>query len=289
VEIPSSLTTVCSLQSEAFGPVPLPSGPLTILDGIVGWGSASVTVNTITSPGTVALTDPQLKNVRVQRLASLGVGSSAAIMAAVSVVPGVTSVMVVENNTGAVGVVNGVTFTLANAMWVCVAGVATPAAIAAAMYAAHSSGCPWDFGGSGMGTPVNSPNGITTLDPSTGLSYNVKYVTPIMYDCYVNITVVPAAGVSTPISTVQDAIYSYANGEEAGEPGLVIGADVSAFEMAGAVARNVPGMYVRTCSVACVPAGSTPPVYPTGFSTEVVMGNFQQANLQIGNITVQQA
>lgn len=286
VTIPSTGTVVGTLQSQEFGSFPLPLGNLTILDGVIGWGACTVTVNTIVAPGTLALTDAQLKNVRIQRLAALGVGSSAAVMAAVSAVPGVTSVQVVENNTGATGTVNGVTFTLPSALWVCVSGTATKNAISAAMYAAHQGGCPWDYGGAGMGTPVDSPNGTPALDPTTGLSYNTKYVTPIMYDAYVNITVHPAAGVATPISQVSQSIFEYAAGMEDGEPGLIIGADVSAFEMSGAVARNIPGMYIKSCQVACVPAGSAAPSFPSAYSYEVVIGQFQQAQLAIGNITV---
>jgi uncharacterized phage protein gp47/JayE len=280
-------TGTATLQSQEFGPIPLPAGPLTILDGVIGWGTCSISGATIATPGTVALSDPQLKNTRIQQLAALGVGSSAAIKAAALDVPGVTSVQVVENNTGAAGTVNGVAFTLPSAMWVCVAGPATPTEVAQALYDAHNGGCPWDFGGAGMGTPVNPTVGTPAIDPATGLTYNVKYTTPILYDCYVNITVHQANSSASPAQAVQNAIFQYASGQEDGEPGLIVAASVSAFEMSGAVARQLPGMYIKACSVACVPAGSAAPAYPSAYSTEVVMGQFQQAVLAINNITVQ--
>lgn len=288
VVIPSTGTTTGALKSVQYGSYPLPLGNLTILDGVIGWGACTITAQTVVAAGTLALTDAQLKNVRIQRLAALGVGSSAAVMAAVSAVPGVTSVLVVENNTGATGTVNGITFTLPSALWVCVDGTATSAAIAAAMYAAHQGGCPWDYGSAGNGTPVDSPNGTPTLDPSTGLSYSVKMVNPIYLDAYVNITVHPAAGVAIPTSAVQQAIWNYAAGLEDGEPGLIIDADVSAYEMAGAVARQIPGMYIKSCSVAVVAHGAAAPSYPSAYSQEVVIGRFQRALLAIGNIVVQQ-
>jgi Baseplate J-like protein len=287
VAIASNGTATATIQSQELGDIPVPTGRLTILDGVIGWGSATVLGTSLTTPGTLALTDPQLKNARIQQLATLGVGSSAALVAAASAVPGVTSVQVVENNTGAVGTVNGVTFTLPNAMWICVAGNPTAAQVAQALYNAHNGGCPWDFGGAGMGTPVNSPNGTAATDPATGLTYNVKFTTPILYDCYVNITVHQGQSSSSPAQAVQNAIMQYATGQEEGEVGLVVGADVSAFEMAGAVARQLPGLYVKACSVACVTHGSAAPAYPGGYSTEVIMNNFQQAVLQTGNITVQ--
>jgi hypothetical protein len=294
VTIPVGGTTNVNVVSQAYGNIALPVGSMTILDGTIGWGSIAVVSGTTIVQGTLSLTDPQLKNVRTQRLANQGVGSSAAIQAAVMAVPNVTSCQVIENNTGAVGVVQGVTFTLANAMWVCVAGNPDPILLAQALYNAHNGGCPWDQGTS-SGIPslgeggVAAPSGVLATDPATGVQYYVKSVTPVLYDCYVNITVVQGNSVSSPGPAVQTAILTYAQGGETGELGLVVGADVSAFEMAGAVARQLPGMYVRTCSVCVLPKGSTPPVYPTGFVTEVVMTRFQQAVLQLNNVTVQQA
>jgi hypothetical protein len=280
-------TASAILQSQAYGNIPLPLGALTIIDGTIGWGDATVTSGTTVVPGTISLTDPKLKTKRNQQLALQGVGSSAAILAAIYDVPNVTSANVVENNTGSPGVINGVTFSLGSAMWVCVAGGASNAQIAQALYGAHNGGCPWDYGTS-SGVPVNSPNGVSTTDPSNGLTYNVKWTTPVMYDCYVHITVHQNNSVSSPAPSVQNAIISYTSGQEDGEPGLVVGADVSAFEMGGAVSRQLPGMYVKDCSVACVLAGSPAPTYPGGYSSEVVMAPFQQAVLQIGNITVVQ-
>lgn len=294
VTIPLGGNTTVDVVSQAYGNIALPIGAMTILDGTIGWGSVAVTSGTTVNQGTLSLTDPQLKNVRTQRLANQGVGSSAAIQAAVMAVPNVTSCQVIENNTGAAGVVQGITFTLPNAMWVCVAGNPDPDLLAQALYNAHNGGCPWDQGTS-SGVPslgeggVPAPNGVLATDPVTGVKYYVKSVTPVLFDCYVNITVVQGNSVASPGPSVQNAILSYADGAEEGELGLVVGADVSAFEMAGAVARQLPGMYVRTCSVCVLPKGSPPPVYPTGFVSEVVLTRFQQAILQLNNVTVQQA
>lgn len=284
--IPVGGTINAAFQSEEYGSIPFPIGNLTIVDGVVGWGSAACTSGTTVTPGVTQLTDPQLKNQRNQQLAIQGTASAQAVYANLLAVPNVTSAQVVENNTGAAGVVNGVTFTLGSALWVCVSGTASPAAIAAACYAAHNSGCPWDFGAAGMGTPVNSPNGTQVQDSITGAVYNVKYTTPIMYDVYVNMTVQQSPAQSPGQSNIQQQVFSYATGLEQGEEGLVTGADVNAFEMAGAVIRQYPGIYVKTCMVACVPAGNPAPSYPSAYVYEFVMNRFQEGNLAIGNITV---
>lgn len=287
VTIPIGGSIRANFQSAAYGPIPAAVGAMTILDGTIGWAGAAVDGSTTIVLGTSKLADPQLKNMRNQQLAVQGVGSSAAIKAAALGVPNVTSVMVVENNTGSTGLVNGITFTKANAMWVCVAGTPTNANMAAALYAAHNGGCPWDYGSSGNGAPVGSPNGISTIDPATGLTYNVKWTTPILFDCYINISVHPVTSATSSVTAVQNAIMNYATGQEAGESGFVIGASISAFEIAGAVARQLPGLYVKTCSVACVPAGNPAPSYPSGYTPEFVMSQYGQAQIQINNITVQ--
>jgi len=287
VTIPSSGVTVGTFQSSAYGQIPFPLGSCQILDGTIGWGSVSCVVTSTVTLGASQLLDPQLKNKRNQQLAVQGTASAAAVYANLLNVPNVQSAIVVENNTGqTANPVNGITFTLGSALWVCVAGSPTPSAVAAAMYAAHNSGCPWDFGASGMGNPVNAPNGTSTTDTVTGLPYYVKYTTPILFDAYVQITVKQTAAQSPGAEAIQQAILEYAQGQESGEPGFVVGASVSAFEISGAVARQYPGCYVKLCMIACVPSGSAAPSYPSGYSYEWVAGMFDQANLQVGNIIV---
>jgi hypothetical protein len=278
-------TVMGNFLSQAYGNIPLPIETLDIIDGTIGWGAAEVTSGTEVIPGTVQLTDPQLKIARKQQLATQGVGGSGAIAAAVSGVANVTSANVVENNNGAVGTYNGVTFTLPNAMWACVAGAASVQDIANALYAAHQGGCPWDYGTTGEGVQVDAPYGVLVYDPITNLPYYVKFNTPVLYDVYVQISVVQQQSVASPIPSVQTAITNYANGLEQGEPGLVVGANVSAFEMAGAVARQLPGIYIKSCAVACVPAGSAAPS-PGSYSTEFIMAPWQQGQLATNNVQV---
>lgn len=276
-------TALAQFQSEKYGPIPFPVGTMTIVDGAIGIGSVTSLDTTTVTLGLSQYSDPQLKNQRNQQLASQGTASSAAIQAALLKVPNVTSVLVVENNEGTPGTYNGVTFTKNTGLWVCVAGTAAPADVAAAMYASHNSGCPWDYGAAGMGNPVESPNGVQVIDPYSGLPSSVLYVTPIMYDAYIQISVKQNAAQSPGQSAIQRAILDWAQGQDQGEEGLVVGASLSAYEASGAAVRQYPGLYVKSCKVACVPAGDPA---PTTFVDEWIAGTFQQANLQIGNIVV---
>jgi hypothetical protein len=266
-------TVRANFLSQQYGNIPVPAGALTIIDGVIGWGAATVDGSTSTVAGTLQLTDPQLKIARNQQLARQGVGSSGAIASAVSQVANVTSVNVVENNTAQ------------TTNPACIAGAATDIDIANALYGAHQGGCPWDYGTAGEGVQVQAPNGVQVSDPVTGLPYYVKFNRPVMMDVYVDITVHQQSSVSSPVPAVQTAIMNYATGQEQGEPGLTVGANVSAFEMAGAVARQIPGMYVKACSVAAVPAGNPAPA-PGAYVSEYLMSPWQQGQLAINNINV---
>lgn len=288
VTIPAGGVATGIFQSQAYGAYAFPNGTMEILDGTIGWGSAAAINTTTVQSGSTQNTDPQLKNKRNAQLAIQGTASTAAISANLLNVPNVTSCLVVENNTGAAGTINGITFTKATGLWVCVAGTASASSIAAALYAAHNSGCPWDYGAAGFGVQVQPPNGVAVTDPTTGFTYFVLFTTPILYDAYVAITVKQTATASPGTTAIQDAILQYAQGAESGEAGLVLGASVSAFEMSGPVARQYPGVYIKNCLVATVPAGSPAPSYPSAYSSEVVLLPYQQAQLAVGNIVVTQ-
>lgn len=287
VTIPVGGTTTGTFQSAAYGTIPFPLGTMTIVDGTIGWGAVACVSTSTVTPGSSQNTDPQLKNKRNQQLAVQGTASTAAIYANLLNVPNVTSCMVVENNTGQFATaVNGITFTKPSALWVCVAGTPSNAAVAAALYAAHNSGCPWDFGGAGMGVPVNNPNGVSTNDPNTGLPYNVLFTTPIMYDTYIAITVQQSSAQSPGSVAIQDAILSFSQGKQPGDPGFVMGADVSAFDISGTVLNQYPGLRVPSCMIALVPAGNPAPAYPAGYTYDWDALPYQQAQLAVGNINV---
>lgn len=283
--IPVQGTTMLTIASVAYGDIALPVGTLKIIDGTIGWGSIVVDSGTIRTPGTVRLTDAQLKNARRVRLATYGSGSTPAIIANVSAVPNVTSVMVVENNTGTTGVHGGVTFSLPNSIWVCVAGNPLVQDVADALYAAHAGGCPWEYGATGNGVPAGGSSGIPVNDPISNVRYFVKYTTPIMYDAYVKVVVKQGTSSTSPVEGIQNTMVDYANGNIEGEAGFVVGASVSAFELGGAVSATLPGLYIRSVQVACVLAGQPAPA-PGDYSGEKVLGPFEQAQLAFGNVQV---
>ena len=241
VVIPASGSTTGDFASAEFGNIPIPAGPLTIIDGTIGWGGATVGGSTTIKPGSAQLNDAQLRNKRNQQLAIQGTSSKEAILGNVLAVTNVTSAQVIENNQSAPAVVHGVTFTKPNAVWVCVAGEGLiPGDVASALYAAHNSGTAWDYGSPGNGIPVGDPTGVGVVDPATGLLYNVKYTTPILWDTFIHIEVHQTPTASPGTTAIQRVILDFCQGLVGGEDGLTVGADLSAFEVSGAVARAYP-------------------------------------------------
>jgi len=285
ITIPALTTGLGIIQSQSYGPIPLPVGALTIIDGVIGLGSAAVTSGTTITLGTLQLTDAQQKTKRSKTLFRMGLGSVGAILAAVLSVPNVTSAQVVENNTGASGLVDGINFTLNNGIYVCVAGSASDADIAAALYAAHQGGCPWDYGVSGQGSPIDYPLGIPTTDPYSLRPSYVKANRPNMFDCYVHITAKQGTSAASE-TAVQNAVLNYAAGNIAGEVGFGVGEDVSSYSISSAVIATLPGIGVSECSVAVLSAGTTAPIWPTGFVSYFAMSPYQQAQISVGNIQV---
>ncbi len=257
VTIGPSGTATATIRSAEYGDVPAGPQTLTIIDGTVGWGAARIVVSSVVSAGSVARKDGALKNARVRRLANQGIGSSMAIMAKVLGVPNVLSASVIENNTGVAGQHYGIDFNFTSGMWVCIAGDPVMEEVAAALYAAHHGGCPWDFGGEGQGIPVE--DGIEVADPSTGIRYLVKFTSAIEYDTYVMVAVKRGPSVANATSAIQTAVVDYSEGNIDGEMGFEVGIPVSAFDIAGAISAQLPGLYIKSVKIACVVSGSPVP------------------------------
>ena len=272
------------LQSQEYGYIPLPLEEFTIVDGIIGWASVRADELTTIVPGGTQLQDAALKVARKRRLYQQGVASLGAIYGRLLALDGVTSVMAIENDTGAPGTVRGITFSTPNGVWVCVDGTASDYAIAKELFLAKMGGQPWDYGAAAQGVNVGAPNGVNVKDPSSKLPYFVKFTRPVLYDGYVTITVKQGTSIATA-DDIKQAVIAYASGQMNGEEGLVVGASMSAFEIAGAVSQVYPGLYVKKTSVAVVPKGATPPA-PAAYTDEWVAGPFDQAVVNLGYIQV---
>lgn len=283
VEIGTGGKSFATFTSVEVGPIPMPLGELTAENYPIGLAKIEATSAAIIVLGSKSLTDAQLKTRRKQTLFAQGIASIGATKAELLALPNVRSVNIVENISGASGKYNGITFAAATGQWICVQGDEPDANIAAAIWRARQGSCPFDYGGAGEGTPVASPNGIAVVDPYSRATYMVKFTRAVELVAFVKVTA--RQGISTAnAAAIQGVMVDYAEGGLEGEEGFVIGASVSAFELAGAVARLFPGLFITDCSVAVKPKGQTPA--PADYVANVNIWPYQVATLLASNITV---
>lgn len=218
-------TVTVDFQSVESGAIPCPIGSLTsIVTGIVGWETVNNTVAGVL--GAAQQSDASARAYRKNTLSIQGVSLCEAITAALYATTGVTSLAFRENTDPATQTIDTISM-VGHSIYVCVDG-GTDTDVAAALLENKSGGCAWNGGTS-----------ITLREPTSGQSYTVKFDRPTVIGVLVKITV---TGATT--DAVTQAVIDYANGDINGLTGFIVGADVSPFEIAGAVMAENPGCYV---------------------------------------------
>lgn len=263
-----------SFQASAPGPIAAPAGSLEPADPISGWASMTQPFDAVL--GSVSMTDYQFMLYRQNALANQSQNSTNAAKSKVSMLPGVTSVAVRDNDEDTTQTVDGVVMP-PNSMWVCVnddGGVSSD--IAMTLLGCKAPGCKWTPGATpgSFGTVVTQ----TEVDPVTGQSYTVTFVRSVPVPAFVQITVSNGTSSADLQTAVVDAILAYATGQMPNNAGLIMGQDVSPFELSGAVVQQIPGCYVSNCQVSL--DGTT------WTTTPLAIALWQRATIAEGNITV---
>lgn len=245
---------VADFTAVEYGPIPAGVGDLSlIVDAVLGW-------ETVTNPaagilGSDEQSDEALRNLRRVTLAYQGMSIGEAVTSRVYALEGVRSLVMRENTGSSPATIDGILID-AHSLWVCVDGGET-VEIADALLSAKTCGAGW------TGTEI-----VFTLDPFSGQSYEVRFNRPDVVNILANITVRRGTFVGDITQAVRDAVMAYANGELPSDPGFVVGVNVSPFEIAGAITREVLGIYVGIVDLAS-------PDIPGGI-------DFQPAQIPIG-------
>jgi asparagine N-glycosylation enzyme membrane subunit Stt3 len=106
-------------------------------------------------------------------------------------------------------------------------------AVAAALLENKSSGCAWNGGTS-----------VSVVEPASGQTYTVLFDRPTPVGILVRVTTTNGNA-----QNITQAILDYAAGTINGLAGFVVGADVSPFEIAGAIMSEYPGYYISKVEV----------------------------------------
>ena len=229
------------------GPIVANPNTLTLIssEGPLGW-------ETVNNPNAAILgsnlqSDAITRTFRRNTLASWGSATLFSITTALYNTPGVTSLQRLENRSFDTVVISGITL-IPKSVWFCVDG-GTDLAVATSIQSKASGGC--GFNGSVE---------VDIVDPISNVADVILFDRPTEVPVLVRATIRSPDSVSDPIGTVIAAIEAYANGLLNNMAGLVVGANVSPFELAGAVTSQAPTIYVQKMEVAYV---GMSPVYQT--------------------------
>lgn len=254
-----------NFQAVDSGPIAAAANALTtIVSAVLGW--ETVTNPNAATVGAAVQSDQSARAVRKNKIALQGVALPEAILSGVYAVPGVRSAVLRENVTNATATIDGISL-VAHSVYVCVNG-GTDAAVAAALLAKKSLGANW-----------NGSTTVNVTDAASGQIYPVSFQRPTTIPVQARLYVRNLSAVVDPVAAVRAAVLAYANGALEGESGLVVGAAVSPFELAGAVSVQYPGIFVTKCEVSLLS--------PVSWTTdEIAIGLNEVAELLSANIAV---
>ena len=270
-------TAAAIFQAVGAGAITIAVNTLTnVVSTVLGW--ETVTNPSIeTQTGSAAQTDVQFRNYRLQTLAGQGDALPLAIIAGLfTSVPlggaGCTSVSFLENISPSTQTIEGVTM-VGHSIYVCASG-GTNAAIAQVLVDKKSGGCAYNNG-------AGVAQSVTLTVPYSNQVMTILFDRPTPVPVQAQVTIQTNSSIQDPEAVVQAAILAYANGQLSGEPGLIIGGSVSAFEFAGAITTTNPGIVVLDLQIATIPGS-------LGYVT-IPIAVYQQATIQASSITVIQA
>ena len=225
---PAGLVTG-QMVAEDTGPVAAPAGTLTqVASSVLGWEQ----VNNPTSAalGADRETDIASRKRRRNTLALQSISLPEAVISRVYGVDGVRSLAFRDNDTNTTQVIDGVSLA-PHSVWVCVDG-GEETDIATALLASKTGGAGW-----------NGDVLVSLIEPASGQAYAVRFDRPQELNRILRITVKPTTLDAQTI--ILQAIQQYQVGELDGEDGLVVGEDLSPFEIAGAINEVEPRIFVK--------------------------------------------
>lgn len=213
------------------GALTCPVGGLTtIIDPVLGW--ETVYNSNAAVPGTAAQSDEALRLQRELRLASQGISTVEAQISGLYGVEGVRSLSYLENTSHDYQTIEGITMK-PHSVWACVYGGADDD-IAMSLLRNKTDGSGW-----------NGAVSVTVTEPNAEIPYTVQFDRPKEVSITVQVTVRRGQSTVNPTEAIPEALMQYASGEIDGERGFVVGANVSPFELSGAINIIHPEIFVR--------------------------------------------
>jgi uncharacterized phage protein gp47/JayE len=253
VTIPAGGSAQVDFASVEYGPIPCAANALNVIanGGVLGWESVvnnpSSTPASATALGASTQSDQAFRAYRSNTLGFQGLSLAAAITSALYAVPGVTSLTFQENVAATTATINSIAM-VPHSVYACVEG-GSNAAVAAALLENKSSGAAWNGGTS-----------VSVVEPASGQTYSVSFDRPSQVGILVQVTT-PNGNEANITQSVLDYAAGLVqitdqNGVTQRLPGFVVGADVSPFEIAGAIMAENPGTIITSVEIGLSPSGS---------------------------------
>ena len=256
-------TTTGTFRALDFGAITVPPHGLnTIASSVLGW--ESVDNSTAAVVGRDQESDAQSRRRRRQTLALQSSGTLEAITSRLYDLPEVRSLNALENAADTTQVIDGITLA-PHSVWACVEG-GSDLAVATALFDSVSAGA-----GYNGGVTVN----IT--EPISGQAYPVKFDRPVDVPILIKVT---ARAMAIDLATIiPQLVMNYVNGLIAGDLSFIVGADVSPWEVSGAINQQNPMISVLKVELTTVAAAS--------FNSNVLaIAANEIARITLGNIQV---
>ncbi len=254
-----------NFQAVEYGPIEAPAGTLVhIVDNVLGW--ETVHNDESVTPAQAEQSDESLHALRKRTLALQGISLSEAITSALYAIEGVQSLHFRENIDNVAQIIDG-GFMRPHSIWVCVDG-GTDTGIAQALLKNKSAGAGW-----------NGKVAIAAIDPVSKQKYSVLFDRPTLRHFLVRVTVRAGSSVTNPQEVVRKAILAYAENQLENSTGFRVGTSVSPFELAAAVNRDVPDIYVQRLEI----SNLKPLEYVT---TEIALKIWEKASITSSSIQV---
>jgi len=264
VTIASNGQVLANVVAVEPGPISAATGSINQIEvGPLGLETVSNTSPAVL--GQLVQSDQSARRERKNTLALQGVSLPVSVISHVMAVPGVRSMSFRENRSWEDMVIDGVTL-VRKSIYACVDG-GSDIDVATALLK-KSLGCDW-----------NGSVSVSVLDPSSGQSYPVLFDRPELVPVLARVTARVTNPLINPQTAIRAAINAYANGEMEGEDGFVVDGNVSPFELASAINRQEPNIFIQKLEVALASDGN--------FSTdEIVISIFQKATISDSGIQV---
>jgi uncharacterized phage protein gp47/JayE len=220
---------VVDFIAESFGPIAVaPGGLNAVASGVLGWETVSNSNAAV--PGRLAESDIAGRRRRRLTLALQSVSMPEAIISRLYAIEEVESLQFRENIANTTQVIDGISL-IAHSIWACVKG-GTNAQIAEALLESK-----------GVGPGYNGAVSVSVVEPASGQTYIVKFDRPVPVILFVRVTA--KFNNTDGASIIPNAVMAYADGDLEGDAGLVVGASVSPWEIAGAVNQVEPRIKVN--------------------------------------------